>query len=227
MSPRPSLLIRVLLIDDHAVVRTGLRMLLESQPGLSVVGEAANRGEALTIAAQLRPDILLLDLDLGEDNGLDFLPDLLAAAPGSHVLVLTGVQDPETHQRAIRLGAVGLVLKERAAGVLLRAIERVHAGQVWLDRSLLAKVLGEMTPNTPPASRNPETAKIATLTPREREVVALVGEGLKNKQIADRLYVSGTTVRHHLTSIFAKLGVADRLSLVVYAYRYGLASLPH
>jgi DNA-binding NarL/FixJ family response regulator len=227
MSPRPSLLIRVLLIDDHAVVRTGLRMLLESQPGLSVVGEAANRGEALTIAAQLRPDILLLDLDLGEDNGLDFLPDLLAAAPGSHVLVLTGVQDPETHQRAIHLGAVGLVLKERAAGVLLRAIERVHAGQVWLDRSLLAKVLGEMTPNTPPASRNPETAKIATLTPREREVVALVGEGLKNKQIADRLYVSGTTVRHHLTSIFAKLGVADRLSLVVYAYRYGLASLPH
>ena len=227
MSLRPSLPIRVLLIDDHAVVRTGLRMLLESQPGLSVVGEAGNRGEALTLAAQVRPDILLLDLDLGEENGLEFLPDLLAAAPEAHVLVLTGVQDPETHQRAIRLGAVGLVLKERAAGVLFRAIERVHAGEVWLDRSLLAKVLGEMTPNTPPASRNPETAKIATLTPREREVVALVGEGLKNKQIADRLYVSETTVRHHLTSIFAKLGVADRLSLVVYAYRYGLASLPH
>lgn len=226
MPSRSAQPIRVLLIDDHAVVREGLRMLLDSQPGVTVVGEAGNRAEALAAAAGQQPDVLLLDLDLGGDSGLDFLPDLLVAAPGAQILILTGVQDPETHQRAVRLGAVGLVLKEKAATVLLEAIERVHAGEVWLDRSLLAKVLGEVSRASAHEPIDPEAAKIATLTAREREVAALVSTGLKNKQIAERLYISETTVRHHLTSIFAKVAVADRLELVIYAYRYGLARPP-
>lgn len=214
--------VRVLLIDDHAVVRAGLRMLLESQPGLIVVGEAANRSEALA-AARERPDIILLDLVLAEGSGLDFLPELLDVAEGARVLILTAVHDSEVHRRAIRLGAMGLVPKEEGAEILLKAIEKVHAGEVWLDRSMVASILGEMTQPGTGKPTDPRAASVAKLSAREREVVALVGEGLKNKQIAERLFISEATVRHHLTSIFGKLGVADRLELAIFAYQYGLA----
>jgi DNA-binding NarL/FixJ family response regulator len=122
---------------------------------------------------------------------------------------------------------VGLVLKEKAAEVLLKAIERVHAGEVWLDRTLLASVLGDLTRASLKQPIDPEAIKIATITAREREVIGLIGQGLKNRQIGERLFISETTVRHHLTSIFGKLEVADRLELVIYAYRYGLARPPH
>ena len=219
--------IRVMLIDDHAVVRTGLRMLLESRAGVAVVGEAGNRRDALEGAAHMQPDVFLLDLDLGGDSALDFLPELLATASSARVLILTGVRDPEAHRRAVRLGAVGLVLKEKAAEVLLKAIEQVHAGEVWLDRTLLASVLGDLTRASLKQPSDPEAIKIATITAREREVIGLIGQGLKNRQIGERLFISETTVRHHLTSIFGKLEVADRLELVIYAYRYGLARPPH
>ena len=223
-TPKP---IRILLIDDHAIVRTGLRMLLESQPGLAVVGEAGTCPDALAAAARERPDIILLDLDLGGHSALDFLPELCAAAPGARVLILTGVLDPELHRRAVRMGAVGLVLKERAAEVLLQAIEKVHAGEAWLERSMIASVLGQMRRGGGQPD-DPEQAKIATLTERECEVIGLVGEGLKNRQIAQQLYISESTVTHHLTSVFTKLGLSDRLQLLVYAYRHGLTRpLPH
>ena len=227
--------IRVLLVDDHAVVRSGLRMLVESRSGLKVAGEAANRAEALAIAKQEQPDIILLDLDMNNDNGLNFLPQLLAAAGRARVLILTGVRDPDAYSQAIRLGASGLLLKEKAADVLLKAIEKVHAGEIWFDRSTIGNVLTEMSraggnrsrgDGLTEMSRDPEAAKIATLTEREREVSALIGEGLKNKQIASRLFISETTVRHHLTSVFDKLGVSDRLELIIYTYKHGLAKPP-
>jgi two-component system nitrate/nitrite response regulator NarL len=227
--------ISVLLIDDHAVVRSGLRMLVESRSGLKVAGEAANRAEALAIAKQEQPDIILLDLDMQNDNGLNFLPHLLAAAGRARVLILTGVRDPDAYNQAIRLGASGLLLKEKAPDVLLKAIEKVHAGEIWFDRSTIGNVLTEMSRaggnksrNGGPTdvSRDPEAAKIASLTEREREVSALIGEGLKNKQIASRLFISETTVRHHLTSVFDKLGVSDRLELIIYTYKHGLAKPP-
>ena len=218
--------IRVLLVDDHAVVRTGLRLLIESRPGLQVVGEAATRPAALTAAAREHPDLILLDLDLGGSSGLDFLPELLAAAPAARVLILTGLRDAEVHRRAVRLGAMGVVVKDKAAEVLLQAIEKVHAGEVWLERTMMAATLRELTRRGTATPHDPEAAKIATLTAREREVIALVGTGLKNRQIAQRLFISETTVRHHLTAVFAKLGVADRLELVIYAYRHGLATAP-
>ena len=214
--------IRVLLVDDHAVVRTGLRMLIESRPGLKVIGEAANGSAALEMAGREHPEIILLDLDLGSDNGLDLLPELLATTTGSRVILLTGVRDPEIHYRAVRLGAMGVVLKEQAADVLVTAIETVHAGQAWLDPSLTARVLSGMSGTRRTQETNPETAKIAALTERERAVIALICEGLPNKQIGQRLHISETTVRHHLTSIFDKLGVTSRLELVIYAYRHGL-----
>ena len=227
--------IRVLLIDDHAVVRSGLRMLVESHPGLKVAGEAANRTEALAIAKREQPDVILLDLDMNNDNGLDFLPQLLAATRRARVLILTGVRDPEAYSQAIRLGASGLLLKEKAAEILLKAIEKVYAGEVWFDRSIIGSVLTEMSRagggrmggGLMVATRSdPEGIKIASLTEREREVVSLIGEGLKNKQIAARLFISETTVRHHLTSIFDKLDVSDRLELIIYAYQHGLAKAP-
>jgi two-component system, NarL family, nitrate/nitrite response regulator NarL len=216
--------IRVLIVDDHQLVRTGLRMLIESQPGMKVVGKAGNAAEALALAASKKPNVILLDIDLGSENGLDFLPELHETATDARVLILTGVKDVETHRQAARLGAAGLVLKEQAAEVLLKAIRKVHQGEVWLDRSMMGNLLNEMTQAGKKV--NPEAAKISGLTAREREVIVLIAEGLKNKQIAERLFISETTVTHHLSSIFSKLGVSDRLELVIYTFAHSLAKMP-
>jgi two-component system, NarL family, nitrate/nitrite response regulator NarL len=218
--------IKVLLIDDHAMFRTGLRLAIESQPGISVVAEAANRAEALAAAARESPDIILLDLDLGDESGSELLPELIANGHAGRVILLTGLRDPEAHRQAVRMGAVGLVLKEHAMETVLKAIEKVYAGEAWLDRTMIATILRERTRPEAANGRGVEAIKIATLTEREREVISLIGEGLKNREIAERMYISEATVRHHLTSIFNKLGVADRLELVIYAYQHQLAELP-
>jgi two-component system nitrate/nitrite response regulator NarL len=228
MPTAPTSRIRILLVDDHELVRTGLRIALDRHPHLSVVGEAGNRADALAIVASERPDIILLDLDLGGASSLDFLPELLAAAKGGRVILVTGVRAPEQHYRAVQLGAMGLVRKEQGADVLVQAIEHVHAGEVWLEPVVVARALAEISGRRSAEKQpvDPEAAKIARLTPREREVAGLIGEGLYNKQIAERLRISEATVSHHLTSIFDKLGVANRFDLVIYAYRHGLAESP-
>ena len=218
--------IRILLIDDHAIVRAGLRMLIENHKGMVVVGEAGTRIDALAIAAREKPQIILLDLDMGKESGLDFLRELLGTAAGARVVMLTGVRDPEAHRRAVHLGAMGLVLKDKAAEVLIKAIEKVHAGEVWLDRSLTASVLYEMSQADQTRRADPEAEKIGSLTSREREIVGLVCEGLKNKQIGDRLFISEATVRNHLTSILSKLELSDRFELALYSYRQRLAKPP-
>lgn len=220
--------IRVLLVDDHELVRTGLRIALERHPHLLVVGEAGNRADALAIAARERPNIILLDLDLAGASSLDFLPELLATTDGGRAILVTGVRTPEQHYRAVQLGAMGLVRKDQAADVLVQAIEKVHAGEVWLEPSMVVRALAEISGQRSVAAQpiDPEAAKIARLTAREREVIGLIGEGLYNKQIAERLSISPATVSHHLTSIFDKLGVGNRFDLVIYAYRYGLAESP-
>lgn len=225
-TPPDTDVIHILLVDDHSIVRSGLRMLIGSEPGLEVVGEADGRASALDSSARLQPDIILLDLDLGGDSSLDFLPDLLANVPQGRVILLTGTRNPDEHVRAVRLGAMGVVLKEQAADVLVRAIQKVHAGEAWLDPTLTARLLTGMAPGRGAKQVDPETVKIAALTDREREVIALICEGLQNKTIGQRLFISETTVRHHLTSIFSKLGLENRLELVIYAYRHGLAQPP-
>ena len=216
-------IIRILIVDHHRLVGTGLRMLIESEPGMKVVGKACNRSDALALAASKKPNLILLDIDLGSENGLDFLPELRETARNARVLILTGVKDTETHRRAARLGAAGLVLKEHTAEVLFKAIKKVHQGEVWLDRSMIGGLLSEMTG---PDRVDADAVKIAGLTARERGVIALIAEGLKNKQIAERLFISETTVTHHLSSIFAKLGVSDRLELVIYAFAHKLVEMP-
>ncbi len=209
--------IRILIVDDHAVIRTGLRMLIEQDQTMTVVAMAGGKHEALRLAETERPDIIVLDLLLGEEDGLDFLPDFSRVSPNSRVLVLTGVQTPESHRTAIRRGAMGIVLKQQAAGLLLKAIRKVHEGEVWIDRSMMSRVLSEVRTEKR-EEPDPELNKINGLTAREREVIALVTEGLKNKVIGKRLFISETTVTHHLSSIYSKLGVSDRLELVIYAF---------
>ena len=225
-APPPPQPMRVLLVEDHGIVRAGLRMLLESQPEITVVGETATTAEMLALTTQTQPDIVILDLDLGGENAAESIPALLETAPAANIVILTGVRDLEAHRQAVQYGAMGLVLKEKATETLLQALAAVHAGGIWLEPTLVAQVLSELThPRlTPPPS--PEEAKIARLTEREREIITLIGEGLRNQNIAARLYISEPTVRHHLNAIFTKLGVASRFELAVYAYQHGLATLP-
>lgn len=217
--------ISIILVDDHKVVRGGLRMLLESNLNLKVVGEAGSCAEALPLIERERPDIILLDMDLRGESGLDILQNLPANFEGQ-VLILTGVVDAEIHRKCVRLGARGLVQKDMAPEVLLKAIKKVHEGEIWFDRNMMSSVLSDVLNQKERNDGDPERLKINTLTAREHQVVALVSEGLKNKQIAERLFISDTTVRHHLTSIFSKLDISDRLELVIYAYRHELAKPP-
>jgi two-component system, NarL family, nitrate/nitrite response regulator NarL len=223
MSAAPIEPIRILIVDDHAVVRAGLRMLIDQNPAMKVVGVAGNRSEALAIAASEQPDLIILDILLGDEDGLTILPELREAARDARVLVLTGLRGSESQRRAMLAGAMGVVLKEHAAEVLIKAINKVHQGEVWLDRLMIGSLLDEMT-QAPEIDL--ERAKIASLTEREREVIALIAEGLKNKQIGQRLFITETTVTHHLSSIFSKLEVSDRLELVIYAFSRNLAKMP-
>lgn len=223
MSAAISAPIGVLIVDDHAVVRAGLRMLIDQDPDMKVTSVAGNRSEALAAATSDQPNIIILDIVLGDEDGISLLPELRAAAPNSRVLVLTGLRSSQSQRQAMRAGAMGVVLKEHAAEILIKAIKKVHHGEVWLDRLMVGSVLQEMTEEK---QADPDQEKIATLTEREREVVSLVGEGLKNKQIAAKLFISETTVTHHLSSVFSKLAVSDRLELIIYAFRHGLAKLP-
>jgi two-component system, NarL family, nitrate/nitrite response regulator NarL len=215
--------IRILIVDDHAIVRAGLRMLIDQNPAMKVVGVAGNRSDALALATSEQPNMIILDILLGEEDGLSFLPELREAATNSRVLVLTGLRSSESQRRAIVSGAMGVVLKEHAAEVLIKAINKVHEGEVWLDRSLMGSVLDQITQSQ---EVDPEQARIASLSTRERQVIALIAEGLKNKQIGDRLVISETTVTHHLSSIFSKLEVSDRLELVIYAFSRNLVKMP-
>jgi DNA-binding NarL/FixJ family response regulator len=212
--------ISVLLVDDHPLVREGVRMLLESQPDMRLIGECADRVEALAAIEARRPDLVLLDLDLGADSGLDLLQELVDADPDLRVLVFTGMRDPELHQRAMERGALGIVPKEQAISVLLAAIRKVHGGEAWVDRKMMAALLqGTRRARQP----DPEESKIAALTTREREIVVLVAQGNGTRQLGARLGVADKTIRNHLVSIYAKLGVSDRLELAIYAGRHGLA----
>lgn len=198
-------------------------MLIDQNPAMKVVGLAGNRLEALAMAAREQPNLIVLDIMLGDEDGLTILPELREVAQNARVLVLTGLLGSESQRRAMLAGAMGVVLKEHAAEVLIKAIIKVHQGEVWLDRLMMGSLLDEMT-QAPEI--DPGEEKIASLTEREREVIALLAKGLKNKQIGQRLFISETTVTHHLSSIFSKLDVSDRLELVIYAFAHKLASVP-
>lgn len=212
--------IRVILIDDHSIVREGLRMIIENDSEIEVVGETENMTDALRLISREKPDVVLLDLDLGKESSLDTMQEIFRESENSRVLVLTGVMDENQHKRAMRKGAQGILLKNRAGGTLLKAIKKVHQGEAWLDRTLTAKLFSDA--NKDKNLNDEEQAKINSLTIREREIVKLIAEGLVNKEIAARLFIGEKTVRNSLTVIYSKLEVANRLELAIYASQNGL-----
>ena len=212
--------IRVILVDDHGIVREGIRMVLENDDEIDVIGEAEDIASALTIMADLSPDLVLLDIDLGHQSSLDHLEQMVEASPQSRILMLTGLNDEEANKRAMLGGAHGLVLKNRASATLLTAVKKVHAGEIWFDRNLASKVLSDN--NRRNRDERQQREKLNSLTPREREIAALIAEGLVNKDIAKRLSITEKTVRNALTVIYNKLGVTNRLELAIYASKNGL-----
>ncbi len=212
--------IRVLLVDQQAIIRAGLRLLIGSRSGFEVSAEVATLQAAVKEIEATRPDVVLLHLDL-DTAWTD--PALTAVLSLARTIVLTADSDPGAHRRAIEMGAMGVVRKEQAPEMLLKAIERVHRGELWIERSLIPSL---MAARRQPAPKDPEAAKIALLTEREREVVAVVAEGLRNREVGKRLFISAITVRHHLSSVFSKLEVRDRFELIIYAYRNGLVIPP-
>jgi len=216
--------IRIAIIDGQALFVEAIGALIEKEPDFTLVGHASDRIGALDLA-RAQPHIILLEIALGQENGLDFLPDLLRIAEGARVLILTAVTETEALVAAVRAGAMGIIQKTETKSSLFNAIRKIRAGELWVRRSIMATVMNAILREEEIQPKDPEEIKIATLTSRELEVVALLGEGLKSKYIGERLFISETTVRHHLTSIFDKLGVADRLELIIYAYQHGLARM--
>ena len=210
--------LRLVIIEDHLVMSTALRLLLSSRADIQVVGEAASGTEAIALLRTEQPDMALLDLFLTDGASLALLPQLQAASPGTRLLVLTATPDVALHRAVMAAGARGVVLKEEPAEVLLKAIERVRDGEIWLDAKLLAQVFSA----PPSGALSAAQQRIASLTAREREIIQSLAKGLKNKQIAEQLYLSERTVQNHLASIFAKLEVSDRLELVLFAQENAL-----
>ncbi len=206
-------MIRLLVVDDHPIVRQGLVAVLEDEPDFEVVGSAGSAEEALTLAGRLRPDVVLLDLELAGMGGVAAIPRLTDASPASRVLVFTAYDTDEHVFGAIRAGAKGYLLKGAPTAEIARGIRAVHGGGSHLEPRVAAKVLAEMS-----APRRAGDL----LSEREREVLRLVAEGLSNKEIGRRLSISERTARFHVTSILNKLGASTRAQAVALATQRGL-----
>ncbi len=214
---------RVFVVDPHPVVQEGLRALLSAEADLRLVGEAASLRDAPERLAETGADVVLVDVLAADAQRLRGLEALRRAAPAARVLVLADGRDAAEQRQALLAGAEGVVSKGEPPGTLLKAIRTVHAGDVWFERRLLASVLQEALETV--QRLDPNRARIAALTPRERDVASLVAEGLRNDEIARRLSLSEKTVRNHVVDVCRKLAVRGRLELIVYANRHGLGRL--
>lgn len=222
MSERPGP-IRILIADDHAIFRDGLRCLLEAEPGLSVVGEAADGSEALKLAVKLKPDILLLDLAMPRQTGLDTLNELASACPNLRTIVLTAAVEKTELVRALQLGARGVVMKESATQLLLQSIRAVVQGEYWVGRDSVSDLVQFLREGSRDTRQKEPLRKDFGLTPRELEIVAAIAGGYTNRDVAQKFSISEDTVKHHLTNIFDKLGVSNRLELALFAVHHRLA----
>lgn len=214
--------ISIVIINSHTLVRAGLRLIVEGHPGMKVVGEAGDAKKGLEIVAGLKPDIILLKLDPIQSIGLEVIRKLYKASSCSRVILLAYPDEIQFFITAVQEGVLGIVLKTQAPEILIKAIQKVYIGEVWIERSMVANLLSGLTNTQKLIKPDPQTERITQLTMRERQVIQQIGQGLKNYQIAKKLCLSETTVRHHLTSIYGKLGVSDRLELLVFAHRNGL-----
>jgi NarL family two-component system response regulator LiaR len=207
--------ISVLVVDDHAVVREGLRTFLELQEGIRVVGEAGDGEAAVTLAEQLRPDVVLMDLVMPRLDGVGAMRELRRRVPATRVIALTSFLDEDRLMPVIHEGAAGYLLKDVQPAELARAVRAAHAGEAVLNPSVAARLVHAIAQQ--PRPRQPER-----LTPRERDVLELLGRGMSNKRIALVLGLSEKTVKAHVGHVLAKLGVSDRTQAALYAQRTGL-----
>ena len=213
--------IRILITDDHAVVREGLRTLIGTEPGMEIVGEAADGIEAVQLACDLEPDVILLDMVMPRMGGLEAIHEIKRQCPEAHILVLTSFSDDEMVFPAIKAGALGYLLKNTTPDRLLIAIRDVHQGKPSMSSDIANKLLRELqrTSDLPPTEE--------PLTEREMDVLKLVAQGLTNQEIAEKLVVGEGTVRTHVSNILSKLHLANRTQAALYALREGYAPLNH
>ena len=208
--------IKILIADDHAIVREGLRSLIATEPGMELLGEAQDGVEAVHLYEKLQPDIALLDLMMPNKNGISAIQDIISRYPQARILVLTSFAEDEQILPAIKAGSKGYLLKDSSPVELLRAIREIYAGESLLSPSIARKLIQEI--NRPPQPM--ET--VETLSEREMEVLNLVADGLSNQDIAERLVISERTARNHVGNILAKLGLENRTQAALYAVRMGL-----
>ena len=221
--PAARLPVRVLIADDHPIVREGLRRLLSLEEDVEVVGEAADGEATVSMVEKLDPDVVLLDLRMPGMDGFAALQRMQKLGKKTRVIVLTASEDKNEFVQAMKLGCSGIVLKQTAADLIIKSIRKVHAGEIWLDSHTTAAVMRQFaSPADIGAPSGMRARDRSPLSHREREIVALVAQGYKNKEMAEKMFISEQTVKNHLHNIFDKLGVSDRLELALYAIHKGL-----
>jgi two-component system nitrate/nitrite response regulator NarL len=215
--------VRIIIADDHPIVRDGLKKLLLLEEDFEIVGEASDGREVLERVQELDPDVLLLDLRMPNLDGLSALQALQQTNKRTRVIVLTASEDKNEFVQAMKLGCSGIVLKQTAPDLIVKSIRKVNAGEIWLDSHTTAAVMRQFQTGVDAAGMaTGKGRERSPLSAREREIVALVAQGYKNKEMAEKMFISEQTVKNHLHNIFDKLGVSDRLELALYAIHKGL-----
>jgi len=215
-------LIRIALADDHVIFRDGLRRLLALETDFKIVAEAKDGTEVMPILEEHQPDILLLDLRMPGADGLTLLQRIQTQKLKTKIIVLTASEDENEYVQAMKYGTSGIVLKQTATELLIKSIRKVCEGETWLDSRTTAAVMRQFASRSDVGAREPEKSAISN---REREIAACVAQGFKNKEIAEKLFISEQTVKNHLHNIFQKLGVSDRLELALYAIHHNIRPL--
>ena len=219
--------IRLLIADDHPIVRDGLKKLLLLEDDFEVIGEAGDGREVLEKVRDLDPDVLLLDLRMPNLDGLATLTALTQVNKRTRVIILTASEDKNEFVQAMKLGCSGIVLKQTAPDLIVKSIRKVHSGEIWLDSHTTAAVMRQFSTHLDGGTGDGQPGgkggrERSPLSTREREIVGLVAQGYKNKEMAEKMFISEQTVKNHLHNIFDKLGVSDRLELALYAIHKGL-----
>ena len=219
LGPKEGEFIRIVIADDHPIFRDGLRKLLVLEEDFRVVAEARDGKEVLEVLEEHQPDILLLDLKMPGLDGLTALQKLQNSRTKTKVIVLTASEDKNQFVQAMKFGTCGIVLKQTATELLIKSIRKVHAGEIWLDSHTTAAVMRQFSSpmDSAPLGGSGRDRDRSPLSQREREIVVLVAQGFKNKEMAEKMFISEQTVKNHLHNIFDKLGVSDRLELALYA----------
>jgi DNA-binding NarL/FixJ family response regulator len=220
--------IRVMIADDHPIIREGLRKLINLEDDVEVVADACDGREVLEKIDDVKPDVLLLDLRMPNLDGLGALQTLQHTNNKVRVIILTASEDKNEFVQAMKLGCSGIVLKQTSSDLIVKSIRKVHSGEIWLDSHTTAAVMRQFaTPGELGLGGSSKGRERSPLSTREREIVTLVAQGYKNKEMAEKMFISEQTVKNHLHNIFDKLGVSDRLELALYAIHKGLHLNPN